>query len=124
MKGTDAPYKNNLRAVVEVIPMVASADPVVIGGGIVGLVVGVSGGVVQLAGLGVLASGLGVQSSSGLTVKSLEHFLMSKRILQGFYMPRKGSICGYGLPTGCLRVSNIFDQQSLVERRNEERRKE
>ena len=62
-----------LRAVVEVIPMVASADPVVIGGGIVGLVVGVSGGVVQLAGLGVLASGLGVQGGGGLTVEGLEH---------------------------------------------------
>ena len=53
--------------------MVAGADPVVIGGGIVGLVVGVSRGVVQLAGLGVLAGGLGVQGSSGLAVKSLEH---------------------------------------------------
>ncbi len=69
---------NNLRAVVEVIPMVASADPVVIGGGIVGLVVGVSGRVVQLAGLGVLASGLGVQGGSGLTVERLEHLQKKK----------------------------------------------
>ena len=65
---------NNLRAVVEVVPMVAGADPIVIGRGVVGLVVGVSRRVVQLASLGVLASGLGVQSSSGLTVESLEHF--------------------------------------------------
>jgi hypothetical protein len=66
-------FVNNLRAVVEVVPMVAGANPIVIGGGIVGLVVGVSRRVVQLAGLGVLAGGLGVESSSGLTVESLEH---------------------------------------------------
>ena len=65
---------HNLRAVVEVVPMVASANPVVIGGGVVGLVVGVSRGVVQLAGLGVLAGGLGVEGSSGLAVEGLEHF--------------------------------------------------
>ncbi len=53
--------------------MVASADPVVVGGGIVSLVVGVSRGVVQLASLGVLAGGLGVQGGGGLTVESLEH---------------------------------------------------
>ena len=53
--------------------MVAGANPVVIGGGIVGLVVGVSRGVVELAGLGVLAGGLGVEGSSGLAVKGLEH---------------------------------------------------
>jgi hypothetical protein len=43
--------------------MVAGTDPVIIGGGIVGLIVGVSRGVVQLAGLGVLAAGLGVEGS-------------------------------------------------------------
>jgi len=53
--------------------VVAGAHPVVIGGGIVGLVVGVGRGVVQLAGLGVLAGGLGVQGGGGLTVESLEH---------------------------------------------------
>ena len=53
--------------------MVAGADPVVVGGGVVGLVVGVGRGVVELAGLGVLAGGLGVEGSSGLTVESLEH---------------------------------------------------
>jgi hypothetical protein len=77
---------NNLRAVVEVVPMVAGANPVVIGGGIVGLVVGVSRRVVQLASLGVLAGGLGVESSSGLTVESLEHFCwMRMRSVGGFY---------------------------------------
>jgi hypothetical protein len=65
---------HNLRAVVEVVPMVAGADPVVVRGGVVGLVVGVSRGVVQLAGLGVLAGGLGVEGSSGLAVEGLEHF--------------------------------------------------
>jgi hypothetical protein len=63
----------SLRAVVEVVPMVAGADPVVVGGGVVGLVVGVSRRVVQLASLGVLAGGLGVESSSGLAVQGLEH---------------------------------------------------
>ncbi len=65
------PY--NLRAVVEVVPVVAGADPVVVGGSVVGLVVGVSGGVVELAGLGVLAGGLGVEGGGGLTVENLEH---------------------------------------------------
>ena len=51
--------------------MVAGADPVVVRGGVVGLVVGVSGGVVELAGLGVLAGGLGVEGGGGLTVESL-----------------------------------------------------
>jgi len=55
--------------------VVASAHPVVIGGGVVGLVVGVGGRVVQLAGLGVLAGGLGVEGRSGLTVKGGEHFV-------------------------------------------------
>jgi hypothetical protein len=62
-----------LRAVVEVVPVVAGAHPVVVGGGVVGLVVGVGRGVVELAGLGVLAGGLGVQGGGGLTVESLEH---------------------------------------------------
>ena len=68
-----SPEANNLRAVVEVVPVVAGAHPVVVGGGVVGLVVGVRRRVVELAGLGVLASGLGVEGSSGLTVESLEH---------------------------------------------------
>jgi len=51
--------------------VVAGADPVVVRGGIVGLVVGVRGGVVELAGLGVLAGGLGVEGGGGLTVESL-----------------------------------------------------
>ncbi len=58
--------------------MVAGADPVVIGGGIVGLVVGVRRRVVQLAGLGVLAGGLGVEGSSGLAVEDGEHLRMAK----------------------------------------------
>ena len=68
-----SPEANNLRAVVEVVPVVAGAHPVVVGGGVVGLVVGVRRRVVELAGLGVLAGGLGVEGSSGLTVESLEH---------------------------------------------------
>jgi hypothetical protein len=52
--------------------VVAGAHPVVVGGGVVGLVVGVSRGVVELAGLGVLAGGLGVEGGGSLTVKSLE----------------------------------------------------
>jgi len=53
--------------------VVAGAHPVVIGGGVVGLVVGVGGRVVELAGLRVLAGGLGVEGRSGLTVKGGEH---------------------------------------------------
>ncbi len=63
----------NLRAVVEVVPVVPGADPVVVRGGVVGLVVGVSGDVVEMAGLGVLAGGLGVEGSGGLTVGGREH---------------------------------------------------
>jgi hypothetical protein len=62
-----------LRAVVEVVPVVAGAHPVVVGSGVVGLVVGVGRGVVELAGLGVLAGGLGVEGRSGLTVEGGEH---------------------------------------------------
>jgi len=71
---------DNLRAVVEVIPVAAGTHPVVIGGGVVGLVVGVSGRVVKLAGLGVLAGGLGVEGRSGLAVKGGEH-LAKGRVL-------------------------------------------
>ena len=52
--------------------MVAGAHPVVVGGGVVGLVVGVGRGVVELAGLGVLAGGLGLEGGGGLTVKGRE----------------------------------------------------
>jgi len=52
--------------------VVAGADPVVVRGGVVGLVVGVRGRVVELAGLRVLAGGLGVEGSSGLAVKGRE----------------------------------------------------
>ena len=72
---------DNLRAVVEVVPMVASANPVIVGGGVVGLVVGVSRRVVQLASLGVLAGGLGIESSSGLAVQGLEHLQSQKQQL-------------------------------------------
>jgi hypothetical protein len=42
--------------------------PIVVRGGVVGLVVRVGRGVVQLAGRGVLAVGVGVQDGGGLTV--------------------------------------------------------
>ena len=48
---------HRLRAVVEVVPVLAGVHPVVVGGCIDGLVVGVGRGVVELAGLGVLARG-------------------------------------------------------------------
>ena len=72
-----------LRAVVEVVPVVASTHPVIIGSSVVGLVVGVSGSVVQLAGLSVLAGSLGVQGSSSLSVKSLEHLHTSASQIHG-----------------------------------------
>jgi hypothetical protein len=69
---------NDLRAVVEVVPVVAGAHPVVVGGGVVGLVVGVGRGVVELAGLGVLAGSLGVEGGGGLTVEDGEHLRIHK----------------------------------------------
>ncbi len=63
----------NLRVVVEVVPVVPGADPVVVRDGVVGLVVGVRGDVVELPGLGVLAGGFGVEGSGGLTVEGREH---------------------------------------------------
>ena len=73
-----APIVLRLRTVVEVVPVVACAHPVVICGGIVSLVVSVGRRVVQLAGLRVLACGLGVEGSSGLAVKSLEHLMYTR----------------------------------------------
>ena len=64
------PPVNNLRAVVEVVPVVAGAHAVVVGGGVVGLVVGVGRGVVELAGLGLVAGG--EKHSSRLAVKGGE----------------------------------------------------
>jgi len=64
---------SNLRAVVEVVPVVAGAHPVIVCSGVVGLVIGIGGRVVQLAGLRVLAGSLGVEGGSSLTVKGREH---------------------------------------------------
>ncbi len=64
--------------------MVAGADPVVVGGSVVGLVIGVSGGVVELAGLCVLAGGLGVEGGGGLTVESLEHLQSAAQVSQSY----------------------------------------
>ena len=61
---------DRLRAVVEVVPVGAGAHPVVVGGGVVGLVVGVGRGVVELAGLGLVAGG--EKHSSRLAVKGGE----------------------------------------------------
>ena len=66
---------NHLRAVVEVVPVVASANPVVVGSCVVGLVVGVGRLVEVLTSRGVLGSGSGVEAGGGLSVKSREHCL-------------------------------------------------
>ena len=68
---------NNLRDVVEVVPEVVVANPVVVHDGVVGLVVGVHGDVVEMTVLGVLTGGLDVQGGIGLTVESLFLFMRS-----------------------------------------------
>merc|ERR1712070_279247 len=65
--------RNNLRAVVEVVPVGAGTDPVVVRGSVVGLVVGVGRPEVEGTGLGVKLGGLVVETSSGGAVKNLEH---------------------------------------------------
>ena len=67
---------NHLRAVVEVVPVVASANPVVVGSCVVGLVVGVGRLVEVLTSRGILGSGSGVEAGGGLSVKSREHFVL------------------------------------------------
>jgi hypothetical protein len=67
---------NHLRAVVEVVPVVASANPVVIRSCVVGLVVGVGRLVEVLTSRGVLGGGSGVEAGGGLSVKSREHFVL------------------------------------------------
>merc|ERR1711918_308204 len=64
---------SNLGAVVEVVPVGAGTDPVVVGGGIVGLVVGVRALEVEGAGLGVELGSLVVETGSGGAVEDLEH---------------------------------------------------
>ena len=63
----------NLMTVVEVVPLVAGAAPVVVGRGVVGAVVGVLGLLIEGAGLGVLDERLGVEVSCLLAVKSGAH---------------------------------------------------
>ena len=66
---------NHLRAVVEVVPVVASANPVIVGSCVVGLVVGVGRLVEVLTSRGVLGGSSGVEAGGGLSVKSREHFV-------------------------------------------------
>ena len=67
---------NHLRAVVEVVPVVASANPIVVGSCVVGLVVGVGRLVEVLTSRGVLGGGSGVEAGGGLSVKGREHFVL------------------------------------------------
>jgi len=57
--------------VVEVVPVGAGTDPVVVRGSVVGLVVGVGRLEVEGTGLGVKLGGLVVETSSGGAVKNL-----------------------------------------------------
>ena len=59
--------------VVEVIPLVAGAAPVIVGSGVVGAVVGVLRLLVQGTGLGVLDESLGVQVGRLLAVEDGAH---------------------------------------------------
>ena len=65
--------------VVEVVPLVASAAPVIVGGGIVGAVVGVLGLLVEGASLGVLNERLGVEVGSLLSVEDSAHLTRTVR---------------------------------------------
>ena len=67
---------NDLRAVVEVVPVVASANPVIVGSCVVGLVVGVGRLVKVLTSRGILGGGGGVEAGGGLSVKGREHFVL------------------------------------------------
>jgi len=73
--------RKDLVTVVEVVPLVAGAAPIVVRGGVVGAVVGVLGLLVQSAGLGVLDERLGVKVSRLLAVKSGAH-LQKKQLSQ------------------------------------------
>jgi len=70
--------------VVEVVPLVAGAAPIVVRRGIVGAVVGVLGLLVKSAGLGVLDERLGVKVSRLLAVKSGAH-LFQKKVVSPFH---------------------------------------
>ena len=59
--------------VVEIVPLVAGAAPVIVRGGVVGTVVGVLGLLVQGAGLGVLDERLGVKVGGLLSVENGAH---------------------------------------------------
>ncbi len=59
--------------VVEVIPLVAGAAPVIVGSSVVGAVIGVLGLLVQGASLGVLDESLGVQVGRLLAVEDGAH---------------------------------------------------
>ena len=61
--------------VVEVVPLVASAAPVIVRGGVVGAVVGVLRLLVQGASLGVLDERLGVKVGRLLAVEDGAHVL-------------------------------------------------
>ena len=69
----EAARLQRLVAVVEVVPLVASAAPVIVGGGIVGTVVGVLRLLVESTGLGVLNERLGVEVGSLLSVEDGAH---------------------------------------------------
>jgi hypothetical protein len=70
---SDAHTAQRLVAVVEVVPLVAGAAPVIVRGGVVGAVVGVLGLLVQGAGLGVLDERLGVEVGGLLSVEDGAH---------------------------------------------------
>jgi hypothetical protein len=63
--------------VVEVVPLVAGAAPVIVGSGVVGAVVGVLRLLVQGASLGVLDERLGVQVGRLLAVEDGAHLIKS-----------------------------------------------
>jgi hypothetical protein len=65
--------QTRLVTVVEVVPLVAGAAPIVVRGGVVGTVVGILGLLVEGAGLGVLDERLGVKVGCLLAVENSAH---------------------------------------------------
>ena len=76
------PQPTSLMTVVEVVPLVAGAAPVIVRGGVVGAVVGVLRLLVQGASLGVLDERLGVQVGRLLAVQDSAHGLQKAQLLQ------------------------------------------
>ena len=74
-------YRNSLMTVVEVVPLVAGAAPVIVRGSVVGAVVSILGLLVESTSLGVLNERLGVQVGRLLAVENSAHLGDSRMLI-------------------------------------------